>query len=416
MANNIVRSLADAQCRPVGLSNADIDAFVSSLSAIGYTPMTVRTKRQIAASFAQWTRQKQIAVADLDESHVTTFQTETSRRSKARDKVKGSALRLFLNYLRTEGKIPPPAVWSEPSPVADLQERFERHLRRARGLSEQSVRTYRPFIQDFLAECAASSGMEFAVALVSQDVQDFLLKYIPKQPTKTSKIMCTALRSFLRFLFQSGETTVDFSLAVPTVRQWRQATVHTFLLPEDVERVLRACEQTTAVGRRDHAVLLLLARLGLRAGEVVALELGDIQWRTGEILVRGKGRVLERLPLLADVGEALAGYIHQDRGQSASRQVFLRMRAPRVGLTTQTAVGAIARRALARAGLCPSRRGAHLYRHSLATTMIRRGASMADIGEVLRHRSLETTEIYAKVDFDTLRAVALPWPVIGGVR
>ncbi len=413
MSNHVVRSLADAQCRPEGLSDADIDAFVSSLFAVGYTPITVRTKRQIAASFAQWTRQKQIAVADLDESHGTTFLTETSRHSKARDAVKGSVLRLLFNYLRTEGKAPSFVVCKEPSPVADLQERFERHLRRTRGLSEQSVRTYRPFVQNFLAECIASTG---TVALVSQDVQEFLLKHISKQPTKTSKIMCTALRSFLRFLLQSGQTTVDLSLAVPTVRQWRQATVHTFLLPEDVERVLRACEQTTAVGRRDHAVLLLLARLGLRAGEVVALELGDIQWRTGEILVRGKGRVLERLPLLADVGEALAGYIHQDRGQSASRQVFLRMRAPRVGLTTQTAVGAIARRALARAGLYPSRRGAHLYRHSLATTMIRRGASMADIGQVLRHRSLETTEIYAKVDFDTLRAVALPWPVIGGAR
>src|SRR5207249_4064531 len=134
------------------------------------------------------------------------------------------------------------------------------------------------------------------------------------------------------------------------------------------------------------AVLLLLARLGLRAGEVVALELSDIQWRMGEILVRGKGRVWERLPLFTDVGEALALYLHKDRGQSTSRRVFLRMQAPRVGLTSQTAVGAIARRALARAGLRPPVRGAHLFRYSLATTMIRRGASMPEIGQVLRHR------------------------------
>jgi site-specific recombinase XerD len=407
---------ANADVPPLGLCDAHVDAFVKSLSGSGYAALTVRTKRQIVVSFARWTRQRQIAVADLDESHVATFLDQARRRSKSRDAVKRSALRLLLKYLCAEGEVSTPPPPSDQSPVAVLQERYESHLRRERGLADKSVRTYRHFIREFLVERVGTTDSTCAAALNPQDVRDFLLDRIRKRPTKSSKLLATALRSFLRFLFLRGETAVDLSLAVPTVRQWRQATVHSFLRPEEVEHALRACDGTTLVGRRDHAVLLLLARLGLRAGEVVALELGDIRWKTGEILVRGKGQVLEHLPLLADIGEALAVYLHDDRGQSASRRVFLRMRAPRVGLTSQTAVGAIARRAIARAGLRPSLRGAHLFRYSLATNMIRRGASLAEISEVLRHRSPDTTEIYAKVDFEALRGVARPWPGTGGGR
>jgi site-specific recombinase XerD len=413
--NNVV---ANVQGWPVGLSEADIDAFAKSLSTVGYTPVTVRQKRQIASAFALWTRKKAIAVADLQESHAKKFIKEPPRRrSKARDAIKRRTLHLLFSYLRTEGKVPPPVKANKPlSPVAVLHERFEQHLMQQRGLSEQSLQAYRPFVHDFLIERVTKTGSVCPATLDPQDVRDFLLTRIRKQPTRSAKLLSTALRSFLRFLFQGGETAVDLSLAVPTVRQWRQAVVHSYLAPEEVEQVLCTCNRTTPVGRRDHAVLLLLARLGIRAGEVIALELGDIQWRAGEILIRGKGGVFERLPLLADVGKALALYMHQDRWRSSSRKVFLRCQAPRVGLTTQTAVGAIARRAIMRAGLRPRVRGAHLFRHSLATAMIRQGASMAEIGEVLRHRSMDTTGIYAKVDFGALSTVASRWPVIGGAR
>lgn len=394
---------------PVGLHHADVGAFDTSLCASGYTASTVLMKRQIAASFASWTRERQIAVAQLDESHVAAFLDEAPRRSRSREALKRNALRQFFEHLRVDGVVrtPPPPIDEALMPA--LQARYEEYLSNERGLAERSVRAYRPFIQAFLAEPSAA-------ALDAQAVRDFLLERIGEHPTKSSKLLATALRSFLRFLFLKGDTPVDLSLAVPTVRQWRQAEVHAFLSPEEVEQVLRACDRTSPVGRRDYAVLLLLARLGLRAAEVVALELDHIRWRAGEILVRGKGRIIERLPLLADIGEALALYVREDRGPSSSRRVFLRMPAPCVGLSSQTAVGAIARRALARAGLHPSLRGAHLFRYSLATTMIRQGASMAEIGGVLRHSSPDTTEIYAKVDFETLRGVARPWPGMGGGR
>ena len=180
---------------------------------------------------------------------------------------------------------------------------------------------------------------------------------------------------------------------------------------DEVERVIAATDRSTARGRRAFAILLLLARLGLRAGEVVALELDDIHWDVGELVLRGKGRLHDRLPLLDDVGKALALYLREARGPSASRRVFLRRIAPHVGLSGPTAVCVIAREALRGAGLQPvGRVGAHIFRHGLATQMIRRGASLAEISQVLRHRSINTTQLYAKVDFEGLRGVALPWP------
>jgi len=201
---------------------------------------------------------------------------------------------------------------------------------------------------------------------------------------------------------------------IPTVADWRHSTVPKYLSEEQVERLLDACNRDTATGRRDQAVLLLLSRLGLRACEVVALELDDIDWRSGEITVRGKGSHHDRLPLPSEVGNALAEYLRRHRPACTTRRLFVRARAPRRGFTSSGAIISIVRRALRRADLNPPLRGAHLLRHSLATGMLRKGAAMAEIGQVLRHRSPITTEIYAKVDFDALRALALPWPIAEG--
>jgi integrase/recombinase XerD len=228
--------------------------------------------------------------------------------------------------------------------------------------------------------------------------------------------MATAVRSFLRFLFLRGATGTDLALAIPTVRQWRIARVPCHLPARDVDRLLRACPQTSATGRRDRAILLLLARLGLRASEVLALELADLRWRQGELIVRGKGLVRDRLPLLREVGEALAGYLQTDRPAAQCHRVFLCRRAPHRGFAHPSTVSTIVARAIARAGLTPTTRGAHVLRHSLATAMVQRGASLAEIGQVLRHRSPATTELYAKLDFVALRDVAMPWPTTGGGR
>jgi integrase/recombinase XerD len=205
----------------------------------------------------------------------------------------------------------------------------------------------------------------------------------------------------------------DFSTAVLPVRLWQLAAIPPFLVAENVEHVLAvaAAKRSTPRGCRAFAILLLLARLGLRASEVLTLELDDIRWDVGEIVVRGKGRLHDRLPLLEDVGEVLALYLREARGPSKSRRVFLRHIAPRVGLSQPSIVAKIAREALQNAGLLPRGRiGGHIFRHSLATRMIQHGASLAEISQALRHRSTISTQLYAKVDLETLRGVALPWP------
>lgn len=409
--------LASEDGPPLGLLDTHVESFLTHLRGAGYAERTLRKKRTIASFFARWTRRKQVAVADLNESLLSAFVERSPRRRKARVRFELAILGLFLGHLRREAEVPTPPLRIESSPAGNLHCRYVDYLRNERGLAENSICVYAPYIHDFLTERVEGSGSAFLGELDAQAVQDFLLARVRDRSREWSRLLATALRSFLRFLYVREETAIDLSISVPMVRRWRQATVPAFLSHEDVERVLSVTDRSIPRGRRDYAILLFLARLGLRAGEVVRLELGDIRWRTGEFVVRGKGRVRDRLPLLADVGDALALYLRQDRGRSSSRRVFLRMWAPRVGLTGPAAVGHLVRAALARAGIRrPSRGAAHLFRHSLATKMIRPGASIAEISEVLRHRSQNSTEIYAKVDFEALRGVARPWPGTGGAR
>lgn len=224
--------------------------------------------------------------------------------------------------------------------------------------------------------------------------------------------MVSALRSFFRFLLARGEIDVDLAANVPTVADWRGSTVPKRLSRDEVERLLASCDQTSVIGRRDHAILLLLSRLGFRASEVMTLELEDIHWRAGEITVRGKGGFIDRMPLVHDVGDALAAYL-RDRPSCQCRRVFIRTRAPIRGFAHPSTISTIVCRALERAGLHTATKGAHLLRHSLAAEMLQQNASMAEIGQVLRHRSPQTTEIYAKVDISGLRSLAKPWPGAG---
>lgn len=307
------------------------------------------------------------------------------------------------------------SLYSKPAEAHPLVERYVRYLRKDRGLAENSVLVYTPFIRDLLADQVAKTGGVAIEAFDATTIRRFLLEHIRGRSAEYARLLATALRSFFRFLFLCGDLPTDLSGSVPAVRKPRRAAAPSFLSPEEVERVIAATDRSTLTGRRDYAVLLLLARLGLRAGEIVLLELDDIHWRTGEIVIRGKGRVVEPLPLLADIGEALALYLHEGRRVGSCRRVFQRVYPPHVGLTGPAAIGHIVRRALARAGVQRSARGAaHLFRHGLATHMIRRGASLTEISEVLRHRSLNSTAVYAQVSFEALRMVARPWPVTRG--
>jgi len=401
--------------RAQSLLDDQIEPFLQHLRDAGYAKRTLRKKRTIVRAFSRWTNRKGIAAIDLTDRHVDAFIRRLPREGKSHLKFERAGVRLFLGYLRATAGLQCPASQAPVSPTANLLQDYENHLRKDRGLAENSLRVYLPLIRTFLASKLAGSG--FPQSLKALTIRDFVTIQTRNRSAEYVRLLATALRSFCRFLFLFGHMPVDLSPSVPRVCKYRQSTPPAFLAPEEVTRALGAIDRSTPRGRRDYAILLLLARLGLRAGEIVSLELDDVCWRTAEIVVRGKGRTVERVPLLQDIGEALATYLRKDRGISKSRRIFLRMWAPRIGLTGPAAVGHIVRLALARAGIRRSGRGAaHLFRHGLATRMIRHGASLPEIGEVLRHRSQMTTSGYTQVAFESLREVAQPWPSRGGAR
>lgn len=391
-----------------------ISSFLEDLTAAGYASRRLGQRRSIIEAFAQWGRAKRLAMAEASEVDLAAF---VKRRRRGRDTRKRelAALRRFLAYLRGRGLLPSPARPS--SPADDLADRYIAYLRAGRGLAENSILVYAPCARAFLEHRVATAGRLALDTLDTETIRTFLVERVARRSSESARLLSVALRSLLRFLFLRGEITRDLSAAVPSVRTYQQSGVPVVLSPDQVERLLDATDRSTRRGRRDYAILLLLARLGLRASEIVSLELGDVRWRAGEIVVRGKGPRRDHVPLLADLGDAVAQYLREDRGASASRRVFLRLIPPHIGLARPCAIDHIVRLALARAGIGPHpRRVAHLFRHSLATQMIRNGASMAEIAEVLRHRSCVTTAIYAKVSFEALRTVARPWPLIGGVQ
>ena len=387
----------------------ELDAFCTFLSSNGYSALTIRGKLWAIARLSRWMAAKRLAVVDLDEQRIDEF-VRIWRRPGVR-----STLLQFLQRLRAVGVLPVLAPVRDDSQKAALLVRYTEYLRRERGLAATTVTGYVSIVDAFVGR-HLDGGSARPDTLRSNDVRDFQLSQVRHLVPKRAQYVGTALRSFLRFLFLRGETAADLARAVLTVRHARHVGVPRHLPPEDVEQLLGGCDPSSVTGRRDHAILLLLARLGLRASEVMALQLGDLRWREGELIVRGKGRVQDRLPLLSDVGHAVALYLQKGRPMGRSRYVFLCGKAPYRALSSPSTVTTIVTRALVRAGLTPPRRGAHLLRHSLATTMVRRGASFAEIGQVLRHRSPNTTEIYAKLDFTALRDVAMPWPVTGDER
>ena len=397
-----------ANCLPDPLT-VQLQKFSALLIEQGYADETVRWKVKRITDFRQWLKQRGVAVADLDEERVKAFlkRHHQERRGDLR------TLQQFLDQLRRQKVIPARSLPCDRSPLARLLSRYAIHLRTERGLVAHTIGQYQSFVSKFLLQRFRGRPLHLK-AVKASDVSDFVLRYTRSRVFKRAQLMTTAFRSFFRFLFQKGELRADLAAAVPTVANWRLSTVPKYLSSEEVQRVLKACDRRTATGRRDYAILLLLARLGLRAGEVVALQLDDLNWRAGEILVRGKGLFHDRMPLPSEVGKALASYLRRDRPACQTRRVFVCMKAPRRGFANPSTLTTIVRRALARADLHPTFKGAHLLRFSLATSMLRSGATMGEIAEILRHRALNTTEIYAKVDFQGLRSLAHPWPMGGG--
>ena len=414
MLERFCKDQAVAERLKQSVLGSQIDTFVSVVYDLGYSPSTIQTQLMLMFSLTRWMQKNDVDIFDIDENITDRFLSESGRKGSGR-RGDNKTLRRFLDHLRTEGLIDSPAPTFDDSPLTSIKKRYEYFLRKERGLSALTASRYWLVLQPFLIERFSDGPLLFR-ELGQQDINRFLLRHAQETTPKVAQLMVTTMRSFFRFLFRYGETKRDLSAIVPTVPSWRLTEVPKYLNPDELETILEACDRTTSVGRRDYSILLLIARLGLRAGEVVALTLDDINWRTAELTVRGKGKFCDCLPLPYEVGKTLAIYLRDDRPICSSRRIFLRMRAPLRGFKDSTTVSTIVRRAVQRSGLNTPSKGAHLLRHSLATGMLRRGASMAEIGELLRHRSPNSTEIYAKVDIEGLRAIARPWPERGGVQ
>jgi site-specific recombinase XerD len=286
-------------------------------------------------------------------------------------------------------------------------------LREIRGLAKATIVNYVPFIRSFLKDCF-DDGPIMLSRLCASDVVRFVQRQAAHLHQKRAKLLTCALRSFLRYVRYLGKTKLDLAAAVPIVANWSMSSIPRAITDEQVRHLLSSVDRRTAMGRRDYAILILLARLGLRSGEVASLELGDIDWKAGQLSVRGKTGQRSELPLTAEVGKVIAAYLRRGRPHSTSRRVFLRAKAPVRGFRGASGVGSIVRHRLQRAGIDAPTLGAHQFRHGLASSLLRHGASLSEIGELLGHHNPETTKIYIKVDLDALRTLALPWP--GGVR
>lgn len=382
--------------------------FAALLAHQGYAPATVRSKLQLLDALSRWLKRRRLHAADLDKRRVNLFLEHRACRSGTR-RGDASTVAQLLSFLRGLGCIPINPEEIDTTPIGCIEHDFARFLSAERGLKPVTVASYLRTMRCFLLQRFGQEELRLD-ELCLQDINRFILERARYVRRRYAQSIVTALRSFLRFLQQRGTITAELAAAVPGVANWRLSHLPKALAPVEVERLLKRCCRYTPIGQRDYAILLLLARLGLRAGEIVALTLDDLDWEAGKFIVRGKGDRQERLPLPHDVGVAIARYLRHVRPACSTRRVFIRMKAPHCGFAGAAAICDVVRRALWRAELDPAFKGAHLLRHSLATNMLRRGASLEQIGQLLRHCRTNTTQIYAKVNIGALRGIALPWP------
>ncbi len=385
---------------------AQINEIVLEMLAQGYTILTLKNHIWLLASFGRWLSAKGVGLGSVK---LQTIEEYLSSRFRGHDPRHNFAV-ILPRLLDKLGAIDIPGP--TPTHLDPILADFARYLANERGLCESTVKNYIGFVKLLLSERFGAEPVEppSLSVLDPSDVTAFMLRHARSFSHGRTMLLTTGLRSFFQYLVLRGVTIKNLSGAVQKVADWRQQTLPKALEPEQVQLLLEHCPRKSAVGRRDYAILLLLARLGLRGGEIAQLSLEAIDWEAGEIILFGKSRRVDRLPLPSDVGKAIAEYLRRDRPACSSRRLFLRIRAPHEGLKSSGAIADVVRRALRRASLAPPRMGSHLLRHGLAKQMLRGGASLAEIGQILRHQRVDTTAIYAKVDLEALRPLALPWP------
>lgn len=404
---------ADARVRAIGGTSAEhFSSFVTWLGSQQYSAGYACIVARHALAFGRWCEERSIDVEGLTDDEVERYQRSRARRRSRRPETRRQerqALTLLLLFLRGQGLCAGSA--SSTTAVDRVATGFAQHLHRNHALASATIDGYTRVARQFLAwrfgqaeVCLHDLRPSDSIAFVRQESK--------RMAPPAVKGVANALRSFLRFGEFLGEVPAGLATGVPSVATWTTTPpIPKAIAAEHAQRAIDSCDHLTAVGRRDRAVLLLLARLGLRACEIIRLALDDIDWDQAQLRIRGKGGRQSLLPLPADVGAAIAAYLQHGRPTCEDRHIFLRSMAPVRGLLDGSdGIGTIVRHALVRAKVDAPHRGSHQFRHALAAHMLRQGASLPEIGQVLRHRSPQTTSIYAKVDLDALRTLVMTWP------
>jgi site-specific recombinase XerD len=391
--------------RKSGVLTAEIEPYRQWLLEQGFTPATVRALLRNLSQLGVWLQEGGMTGTVIDAAWLDGLFAQ--RRALGRRGVPGrlgvSRLLAFLDERGLLAPIPP----EQPTALEQLLAEFRGWLFQERNLSASTVLRYENTARRFLTEQALRDGVLRVSDLTGADVNAFLLRECARVSAGSAKGRVAELRSLLRFCYLRQLLPLRLGAAVPPVGGWRLASIPVIVSAADVTAVIDCCDPTTLQGSRNRAIMLLVARLGLRSIEVARLELDDIDWRRGELTVRGKARRQDRLPLPREVGEALSAYLVQRGELAGSRRVFFTCRAPRQPIRPDL-VNDVVERACLAAGV--PRFGPHRMRHALAGELLRKGAGLRAIGQVLRHQDLATTALYAKVDLDTLRSIALPWP------
>lgn len=392
----------------ITLAAPHLEGFVRELEAAHYRPCSIQRFLQAVGHFARWLRRDGASLDRIEagtsarfRAHLTACHCDGPRRRPTPASRLARGAELFVRYLVRAGVIGPVSFPAPPREPAVLLG-FRDWLRQQRGATDTTIRIYGRVVRELLGALGDDPSRFDAAAL-----RAVVLKHASPHGRSQAKLVVTATRGFVRYLISEGRCPLGLDGAIPTIGRWRLAALPRALPAADVERVIAACDPASAAGARDRAILLLLARLGLRAGEVAALRLADLDWTRATLRVAGKSRTAVTLPLPQDVGDAILGYLEHWRPATSVPELFLRLRAPRTGLGS-TGVTSVVQHAMRRAGVTSPCRGAHVLRHAAATAMLRQGASLTVIGGGLRHRSEETTRHYAKVDVARLRQLARP--------
>ena len=399
------------RCGPMG---PYLDNLATRLHQQGYAPSSIQSYLRTSDTFGRWLHGQGYTVSELDEAVFQRYVAGLQRYRGGHLPKAAEGLHHLFTFLQQQGVLRPQRTVVPPAPVDQWLAAYDAYLKQVVGLAAGTCQGYRPMVRRFINACFGSQTPDWQ-SLTAPMITTFVHHEAVRRQGASRKMPAVAVRSFLRFLVFRGAISPGLEAAAPTPPQWTHASLPARLSPLEVEQVLAIYQDGAADNRRNHAMLLLLTRLGLRAHEVVSLCLDDIDWVHGHLDIRpGKTRQARRLPLTQEVGQALVAYIQGNRPQRDHRQVFLQCRPPFHPLTRR-AVWWVVRRAFQRVGLASRpRTGSHIFRHTAASQMLNHGASFKEVADVLGHGSLQTTGIYAKLDLDILAAVALPW--LGGAQ